>query len=85
MTTLRLPKPEDLDADDRQVLEGVAKRMGMAPEQMSMIWQAQAHWPAHLEANYNQMLYSFRFQGKIPTLTKEAMHTAASMTNRCEF
>jgi hypothetical protein len=31
------------------------------------------------------MLYSFRFQGQIPTLTKEAMHAAVSMTNRCEF
>jgi hypothetical protein len=50
-----------------------------------MIWQAQTYWPQHLEANYRQMLYSFRFQGKIPTLTKEAMHAAVSMTNRCEF
>jgi hypothetical protein len=85
MTTLRLPKADELDAEDRQVLERVAKRMGMSSEQMSLIWQAQAHWPAHLEANYNQMLYSFRFQGQIPTLTKEAMHAAVSMTNRCEF
>lgn len=85
MTTLRLPRADELDPDDRQVLERVAKRMGMKPEQMSMIWQAQAHWPQHLESNYNQMLYSFRFQGKIPTLTKEAMHAAVSMTNRCEF
>lgn len=85
MTTLRLPRLEELDLGDRQVLERVAGRMGMAPEQMSMIWQAQAHWPAHLEANYRQMLFGFRFQGKIPTLTKEAMHAAVSMTNRCEF
>ncbi len=85
MTTLRLPRPDDLDPDDRQALERVARRMGMKPEQMSLIWHAQAHWPQHLEANYNQMLYSFRLQGKIPTLTKEAMHAAVSMTNRCEF
>jgi hypothetical protein len=85
MTTLRLPRADELEPDDRQVLERVAQRMGMAPERMSMIWQAQAHWPAHLEANYRQMLFSFRFQGKIPTLTKEAMHAAVSMTNRCEF
>jgi len=84
MTTLRLPAPE-LEPDDRQVLERIAQRMGQAPEQMSMIWQAQTYWPQHLEANYRQMLYSFRFQGKIPSLTKEAMHAAVSMTNRCEF
>ena len=85
MTTLRLPHAQDLDPADRQVLDRVAKRMGIAPEHMSMIWQAQSHWPEHLEANYRQMLYGFRFQGKIPTLTKEAMHAAVSMTNRCEF
>ncbi len=85
MTTLRLPKTNDLAPEDSRILERVAKRMGMTVDQMSMIWQAQAYWPAHLEANYNQMLYSFRFQGQIPTLTKEAMHAAVSMTNRCEF
>jgi hypothetical protein len=85
MTTVRLPRADELEPDDRQVLESVARRMGTAPEQMSMIWQAQAHWAAHLEANYRQTLYSFRYQGKIPTLTKEAMHAAVSMANRCEF
>lgn len=85
MTTLRLPQADELEPEARQVLVRVAKRMGMTPEQMSLIWQAQAHWPEHLEANYRQMLFGFRFQGKIPTLTKEAMHAAVSMTNRCEF
>jgi hypothetical protein len=85
MTTLRLPKTNDLAPEDSRILERVTKRMGMTVDQMSMIWQAQAYWPAHLEANYTQMLYSFRFQGQIPTLTKEAMHAAVSMTNRCEF
>jgi hypothetical protein len=85
MTTLRLPRAEELASNDRQVLERVARRMGMQPDQMSMIWRAQFYWPEHLEANYNQMLYSFRFQAKIPTLTKEAMHAAVSMANRCEF
>jgi len=85
VTTLRLPRPDELDPDDRQVIERVATRMGMTTDQMSKIWQAQFNWPEHLEANYNQMLYSFRYQGKIPTLTKEAMHAAVSMSNRCEF
>ncbi len=85
MTTLRLPRPEDLPPEDRRVLERVAQRLGVAPEKMSMIWQAQAHWPQLLEANHRQMLYGFRFQGQIPTLTKEAMHVAVSMINRCEF
>jgi hypothetical protein len=64
MTTLRLPTTNDLDPEDRRILERVAKRMGMTVDQASMIWRAQAYWPAHLEANYNQMLYSFRFQAR---------------------
>jgi hypothetical protein len=68
MTTLRLPTPDELEPDDRQVLERVAKRLGTAPDKMSMIWLAQSHWPQHLEANLRQTLYSFRFQGQIPTL-----------------
>ena len=85
MTTLGLPRPEDLSPEDRSVLEKVAHRLGVAPDKMSPIWQAQAHWPQLLEANHRQMLYGFRFQGQIPTLTKEAMHVAVSMINRCEF
>ena len=85
MTTLRLPKPGDLEPEDQQVLDAVAKRLGTTPDEMSMIWRAQAHWPQHLEANHRQMLYSFGFRGVIPALTKEAMHVAVSMHNRCEF
>lgn len=85
MTTLRLPTADELEPQDREVLERVAQRIGAKPDQMSMIWRAQSHWPQHLEANHRQMLYSFRFQGQIPTLTKEAMHAAVSMVNRCEF
>jgi len=85
MTTLRLPRPEELEPEDRSALERVAQRLGAAPDKLSMIWQAQAHWPQLIEANHRQMLYGFRFQGDVPNLTKEAMHVAVSMTNRCEF
>lgn len=85
MTTLRLPNGDELSPEDREVVEAVAKRLGTPPDEVSMIWRAQLHWPQHLEANYRQMLYSYRFQGKIPALTKEAMHAAVSMHNRCEF
>jgi AhpD family alkylhydroperoxidase len=30
-------------------------------------------------------MYSFQFQGKLPELTKQCMHVAVSMVNRCEF
>jgi alkylhydroperoxidase family enzyme len=32
-----------------------------------------------------QALYSYRFQGAIPAQTKEAMHVAVSMANKCDF
>ncbi len=85
MTTLRLPSNDEFAPEDREIVDRVAKRLGAPPDQMSMIWRAQLHWPQHLEANHRQMLYSYRFQGKIPALAKEAMHTAVSMHNRCEF
>jgi alkylhydroperoxidase family enzyme len=85
MTTLRIPGAEDLPDDDREVLERVARRLGVAPDQASMIWRAQYHWPQLLEANHRQTLYGYRLQGAIPSLTKEAMHVAVSMVNRCEF
>lgn len=85
MTTLRLPKGDELAPEDREVAEAVAKRLGTQVDEMSPIWRAQLHWPQHLEANYRQMLYSYRFQGRIPALTKEAMHAAVSMHNRCEY
>ena len=43
------------------------------------------HWPRYLEANHRQTLYGFRLQGAIPALTKEAMHAAVSMANKCDF
>jgi alkylhydroperoxidase family enzyme len=85
MTTLHLPMSDELAADDREIVEGIARRLGSPPDQMSPIWRAQLHWPQHLEANHRQTLYSYRFQGRIPALTKEAMHVAVSMHNRCEF
>ena len=85
MTTLRLPPADDLPEEDRAALEAVARRLGAVPDQLSDIWRAQMHWPRYLEVNRRQTLSGFRLQGAIPTLTKEAMHAAVSMANRCEF
>jgi alkylhydroperoxidase family enzyme len=85
MTTLRLPAAGDLPEEDRAVLEAVARRLGAPLDQLSDIWRAQMHWPRYLEANHRQTLYGFRLAGTIPTLTKEAMHAAVSMANKCDF
>lgn len=85
MSTLRLPPAADLPDEDRAVVETVARRLGASPDQLSDIWRAQMHWPRYLEVNHRQAMSGFRLQGAIPTLTKEAMHAAVSMANRCEF
>jgi alkylhydroperoxidase family enzyme len=87
MTTLRTPQLSDLSPDDRAILERVAKRMAQRPEDVLRpgIFGVQTHWPAWLEANYEQTLHGYRMHGVLPPLVKEAMHVAVSMTNRCNF
>lgn len=85
MPTLRFPRLEDLSAEDRAVLERVAKRRGMTVETLSEIWKAQAHWPALVEANINESVAAFMQIGRLPMLTKQAMHVAVSMANACDF
>ena len=85
MTTLRFPALEDMTPEDREIVERVARRLGQEPDQLSTIWRAQMHWPHYLEANLDQTSRGFRYRGVIPELTKEAMHAAVSMVNRCEF
>jgi alkylhydroperoxidase family enzyme len=87
MTTVRIPGLSELSADDRAALERVAKRMGQTLEELLSpgIFGVQTHWPAWLEANLDQTLQGYRRQGVLPTLAKEAMHVAVSMTNHCNF
>jgi alkylhydroperoxidase family enzyme len=85
MPTLRFPRPDDLSPEDRAVLERVAKRRGTTVEGLSEIWKAQAHWPALLEANIRESSAAFMTAGKLPMLTKQAMHVAVSMSNACDY
>ena len=87
MTTLRKPVLADFSADDQAIPERVAKRMGQTPDELLRpgIFGVQGHWPAWLESNFYQTMYGYRLQGVLPTLAKEAMHVAVSMTNHCVF
>ena len=87
MTTLHRCQLEDLSPDERAMLEQVAKRMGQSVDHLLRpgIFGVQAHWPAWLEANYEQTLHGYRMHGSLPSLAKEAMHVAVSMTNHCTF
>jgi len=83
--TLRFARLEDLRPEERAILERIAKRRGTTPDRLSEIWKAQAHWPALLEANLDESVASFMYVGRLPELTKQAMHVAVSMTNGCDF
>src|SRR5262249_22967732 len=87
MTTLRAPQRSDFSPDDQATLERVARRMGQTADVLLRpgIFGVQAHWPAWLEANFDQTLYGYRSHGVLPPLAKEAMHVAVSMTNYCSF
>jgi len=87
MTTLRMPELSDFSTDDRATLERVAKRMGQTAKEMLRPWifGVQTHWPAWLEANFEQTVSGYRLQGVLPPLAKEAMHVAVSMTNHCNY
>lgn len=85
MPTLRFPRLDDLTAGERAILERVAKRRGTTPDRLSEIWKAQAHWPALLEANLAEATAAFMQIGRLPELTKQAMHVGVSMTNGCDF
>jgi alkylhydroperoxidase family enzyme len=87
MTTLRAPQLDNLSNEDRDTLEVVAKRMGQSAEGLLRpgIFGVQAHWPAWLEANFEHSLVTYLSHGTLPALAKEAMHSAVSMTNNCEY
>ena len=87
MTTLRAPQLADFSPEDRAILERIATRMGRPVEHVLQpsIFGVQAHWPAWLEANFDHSLATYTRPGTLPSLAKEAMHTAVSMTNMCEY
>lgn len=85
MATLRFPRVDELSPEDRAVLERLAKRRGATIETLGEIWKAQAHWPELLEANIAESAQAFMQIGRLPALTKQAMHVAVSMANACEY
>ncbi len=87
MPTLRTPEWSDFSEEEQALFAEAAKRQGAEPERMlqQSIIGVQAHWPAWQQANIAEFTQSYRLQGKLPQLAKEAMHTAISMTNHCEY
>lgn len=87
MTTLHEPRLPDFSPDDRAALERVAKRLGRSLDDLLHpgIFGVQAHWPAWLEANFEQARATYLRRGILPPVAKEAMHAAVSMANHCEY
>ncbi len=85
MPTLRFPRVDELSPEDRAVLERLAKRRGTTIDGLGEIWKAQAHWPALVETNMAESAQAFMQIGRLPALTKQAMHVAVSMANGCDY
>ena len=87
MPTLHTPELSGFSDEEREILERIAKRMGRSIEELLQpsIFGVQTHWPAWLEANQAETNQTYRIQGKLPQLVKEAIHVAVSMTNHCEY
>lgn len=87
MTTLRAPRLSGFSAEDQATLERVAKRIGQRPDDLLQpsIFGVQTHWPAWLEANFEQSLASYFLHGSLPPIAKEGIHIAVSMANHCEY
>lgn len=87
MTTLHTPQLSDFSDEDRAILERMAKRLGRTTEALldPSIMGVQTHWPAWLEVNHLETNHSYRIQGKLPQIAKEAIHVAVSMTNHCSY
>ncbi len=87
MTTLHEPRLADFSSDDRATLERISTRLGQTVEQLlhPNIFGVQAHWPEWLEANLNHSLVTYMRPGLLPSIAKEAMHVAVSMTNSCNY
>ena len=87
MLTLRMPEWSQFSEEEQAYFAEAAKRQGISLERMMQpsIGGVQAHWPAWQAANRAELTQSYRVQGKLSQLTKEAMHTAVSMVNGCDY
>ena len=85
LPTLHDPVMTDFSQEEQAILAKIAQRQGRSAEELLQptIAGVQAHWPAWLETNHLETNQSYRLQGRLPQLAKEAIHVAVSMTNNC--
>ncbi len=86
MPTLRDPQISDFSEQELAVLAKLAQRQGRTLEELLQptIGGVQAHWPDWLQENVLESNQSYRLQGRLPQLAKEAIHVAVSMANNCD-
>ena len=86
MPTLHDQQESGFSEEELAVLARLAQRQGRTLEELLQptIGGVQAHWPAWLEANLLESNQSYRLQGRLPQLAKEAIHVGVSMANDCD-
>jgi AhpD family alkylhydroperoxidase len=74
----------DMAPRAKAVVEAIAERRGIAPEDINNVWKALARHPAVMEAFAAEMKAAFA-PGKLDPLTKELIYLAVSLTNQCDY
>jgi hypothetical protein len=85
MATVHIPRYDELSEEQREVVARLAKREGVAADELSLSYRAKVHWPEYFDASTNELRYNFKALGALPTMTKEGIHVAVSMVNKCDF
>ena len=76
-----------MSPEEREILERIAKRRHTTVKLLTAggIYGVQAHRPSLLEASLAPSMQSSACLGALPTLTKQAMPVAISMSNACDY
>lgn len=85
MPTVHIPQTDDMSDAQREVVTTVARREGVDPDALSLVYRAKIHWPEYLEATSHEVRYDYKALRTLPDMTKEAIHVTVSMVNKCDF
>lgn len=85
MPTVHLPPSDELPPEKREALERVARRAGTVPDELALIHRTRLHWPEYIETAAEQGRHEFKGLRTLPEMTKQGIHVAVSMVNRCEY
>ncbi len=86
MPTIRLPADSEVPEAARELVERIKTREKrvFGIDTLSNIWRAMAHHPEYMHANWERSRATMQ-RGDVPSLIKEMVSSAVSITNACEY